>query len=158
MSPHGRVCRRMGEFALTLKDFISTMALPLYGETNTMGLTLEGENKDKLQLLIEAASSTKSSYTSWIQYFDEEEASRNDLILEALLAYCLSWFIFPCGPEDSLNSCLLLLAVLHEKERKMALAPIYPGSLYARLDECVTNLTRFLRHYDVVSHVGYVFL
>lgn len=64
-----------GDFASTLEDALSTMALPLYGETNAMGSTLAGEDKDKFNRLTEAESSTKSSYESWICYFDEDEGS-----------------------------------------------------------------------------------
>lgn len=40
----------------------------------------------------------------------------------------------------------------------MARAPIYMGSLYARLDECVANITHSLGHYNIMSHVVSVFL
>lgn len=66
------------------------MALPLYDEANAVDLTPVGEDKGRLQHLRAVASSTKSSYSSWICYFDEGEGSRSGLILEAMLAYWLS--------------------------------------------------------------------
>lgn len=50
-----------------------------------MGSTLIGEDKDKLQQLMEAASS-KPLCASWINNFDEGKGSCYGLILEALLA------------------------------------------------------------------------
>lgn len=93
--------------------------------------------------------STKSSYSSWIRYFDEGEGRNIGLTLEALLVYWLSWFIFLSGSEDSLNGYVLPLVNLLAKGKKVALAPIYLGSLYARLDECVANETQSLGRYDV---------
>lgn len=66
-----------GEFGPTLEDVLNITALPLYGETNTMGLILEGEDEDKLQSLTaaihhsKAASSNKFTNSSWIHYLDE---------------------------------------------------------------------------------------
>lgn len=68
-----------------------------------MGSTLVGEDKDKLQQLTEATSSTKSSYASWLRYFNEGDGTRSGLIVETFLANWLSWFIFPSGPEDGMN-------------------------------------------------------
>lgn len=39
------------------------------------------------------------------------------------------------------------------EQRRWRLALIYLGSLYARLDGCVLNVTWSLRCYDVVSHM-----
>lgn len=38
----------LGRVGPTLEDVLNLMALPLYGETNTMGVTFEGEDEDKL--------------------------------------------------------------------------------------------------------------
>lgn len=75
------------------------MALPLYGEFNVMGSTLVGEDKDKLQRLMEASSSIKSSYASWIHYFNKGEGSLVGFpgVSASLLAILV---IFPGGPED----------------------------------------------------------
>lgn len=39
----------LGEFKLTLEDVMSLTALPLYRETNDMGVIFGGEDEDKLQ-------------------------------------------------------------------------------------------------------------
>lgn len=41
--------------------------------------------------------SSKSTYVSWICYFDEGEGSQSGLVLEALLPYWSSWFIPSSG-------------------------------------------------------------
>lgn len=76
----------------TLKDVLSFMALPLYGESNAMGLIYEGENDDNLQglmllLVIPRSCLPTNLHVSWIQYFDEGNGSCSGLLLEALLAY-----------------------------------------------------------------------
>lgn len=69
------------------------MALSLYEEANSMGTEFEGEDEDNLQGLVaaichsKATSSSKSTYLSWIRYFDKGEGSCSRLVLEALLAY-----------------------------------------------------------------------
>lgn len=92
-----------------------------------MGLTLVGEDKNKQQLLIEAASSTKSSYAAWIYYFDEGKGSCNGLVLKALLAYWLSMFIFPSKLEDGPNSYVLSLVIILEKGKNVALVSNLSG-------------------------------
>lgn len=85
-------------------------------------------------------SSNKSTYASWIRYFYKGERSLIRVVLEAVLAYSLSWFILPSGLEDGLNNYAFPFAILLAKGKKLALAPIYLGSLYARLDECLSNV------------------
>lgn len=81
------------EFGPTLEDVLNLMTLPLYRETNSMSLTFKGEDEDKLQQLTvaighsSAISSSKSTYASWISYFDEGKRSDGGLVLEALIAY-----------------------------------------------------------------------
>lgn len=83
---------------------------------------------------------TKSSYSSWTHYFDEGEGSHNGLIMEALSTYWLSWFIFLSALEDVLKDYIFPLTILLAKGKNVALAPIYLGPLYARLDDCVANV------------------
>lgn len=101
--PHTYCC--LGGLGLTLEDVLSLMALPLYGETKAVCTMFEGEDEEKLQWLIatvshsKATSSSKSTYVSWIPYFDEGKGSHSGLVLEALLAYWLSWFILRSASE-----------------------------------------------------------
>lgn len=94
-----------------------------------------------MQRLTAAASSTKSSYSSRIHYSYEGEGSPSGLALEALFACWLSWFVFPSGLEVGLNDYVFPLAIILEKRKKLELAPSYPGSLYARFDNWVANMT-----------------
>lgn len=87
-----------------------------------MGLTLEGEDKDKLGRLTEVVSYNKSAHKSCIHYFYESRVS--GLVLETLLAYWLSWFISPSG-QDRLSSYIFSSAILLAKGRKVVVAPIY---------------------------------
>lgn len=50
--------------------------------------------------------------------------------------------------EDGLNEYVFPLEILLAKGKKVVLATIYLGSLYARLDECIPNMTRSLGCYD----------
>lgn len=75
------------------------------------------------------------------------------------MAYCLFWFIFPSGSEDSLNDYVFPLVVLLAKGKKVALPLIYLGCFCnARLDECVVKCGRSIERYDVVSCMDSVFL
>lgn len=56
------------------------------------------------------------------------------------------------------KSYVFLLAILLEKGERLALGLIYLGSLFARLDEFIINVTRSLGSYDVVMHVNSSFL
>lgn len=96
-----------------------------------MGLTFEAGDEDKLQRITatighsKATSSNKSMFASWISYFDEGEGSRRRLVLEALVAYLLSWFILPSVLEDGMNSYVFPLMILLAKGKKVTLAPVY---------------------------------
>lgn len=57
-------------------------------------------------------TSKKSTYASWIRYFDEGEGNQGALVLDVLLSYWLSWFVLPIRLEDDLNSSLFPLAIL----------------------------------------------
>lgn len=70
----------------------------------------------------------------------------------AFLAYQLSWYVLPSLPKYGLNNYIFPLAVPISKGVRFALAPLYPGSLYARLDECARNVTQAMGRYDVVTH------
>lgn len=52
------------------------------------------------------------------------------MVLEALFSYWLSWFVLPSEPEGGLNSYMFPLAILLAKGERLALAPIYLGSLF----------------------------
>lgn len=65
--------------------------------------------------------------------------------------YCVSCLLRSTkGPEDGLNGFVFPLPILLAK--RLVLAPLYLGSLYYRLDECVNNVVRSVWRYDVVTH------
>lgn len=61
----------------------------------------------------------------------------------------------PKWPLEWYKFIYLLMAIYLTKGEKLALDPIYLGSLFTRLDECVHNI---LCRYDVVTHSDTCFL
>lgn len=63
--------------------------LPLYRETNTVGIILRKGEAMKLlsSTMISSETSDKSTYASRLRYFDEGEESKSRVVLEALLSY-----------------------------------------------------------------------
>lgn len=82
--------------------------------------------------------------------------ARSDIEFEARLSYSLSWYVLPSGPEDDLNPYKFSLLILAKRE-SLAVLPLYLGSLYYRLDECVSNIVKFVGHFHVLTHVDTVF-
>lgn len=60
--------------------------------------------------------------------------------------------------EDELNPYVFLMTRLNSKGMTFTLAPLDLGSLYARLDECIGNITRTMGRYHVVTHAESIFL
>lgn len=86
------------KFGPTFKDAIILMMLPICGDTNAMGVTLNKKHSKKLEELnntiIASKSLKEASKASLIRYFDEG-AGKERGVVEALLSYWLSWFILP---------------------------------------------------------------
>lgn len=64
--------------------------------------------------------------------------------LDAFLAYSLNYFVFPSPLEDGMDPFVFLVAGLLAQGKKLALAPLYMGPLYACLDECSRNISLFV--------------
>lgn len=77
--------------------------------------------------------------------------------LKAMLAYWLP-YILSTVPEDGLNPYVFPLAIRLGRGEKLALAPIFLGSLVRRLDESVENLLKSMGRYIVVSYINTSFL
>lgn len=60
--------------------------------------------------------------------------------------------------ENGLHNYVFPLAVLLAKGSSLALAPLYLGSLYSRLDECSQSVLKSINRYDVVTYAGVSFL
>lgn len=71
---------------------------------------------------------------------------------ETMLVHWLSWYVLPSGPEDGLNPYVFPLAIRLAKGERLALASIYFGSLFYRLDECIKNIVKSIGRYHVVTH------
>lgn len=80
------------------------------------------------------------------------------MIVEAFLSYWLSIYILLSGPEDGINVYKFPLTVCLAKRKKLSLDPLYLGSLYSWLDECVCNITTSMARYDLVTYVDSAFL
>lgn len=81
------------------------------------------------------------------------------MIVEAFLSYCLFSFgyVLPSGPEDRINTYVFPLAFRLARGKKLLLRPLYLGSFYAQLDNCIRNVTFSVGRYDVVTHVDSAF-
>lgn len=72
-----------------------------------------------------------------MRWFTEVPGIASKVVLEAMLAFWLSWYVLPRRPEDGINSYVFSLAIRLTKGGKVAL---FLGSLFYRLDECVQSL------------------
>lgn len=70
-------------------------------------------------------------------------------MVDTSLSYCLSWHVLPSDLKDGLNSYIFLLAISIMRRVQFALFPLYFGSLYARLNECLGNALRAMERYDL---------
>lgn len=78
--------------------------------------------------------------------------------LKAMLSFWLSWYVLSSGPEDSINAYVFPMAIRLARGEKVALAPIFLGSLFYRLNECVQTLIRSMGRYIVASYAQMAFL
>lgn len=80
-----------GEFTPFLEDMARLTMLPMFVETNAMGVVLEERDEMKLMymtsVIITPTMSGKSTYTTWPQFFDEGDGSRSCYVVEAFLTY-----------------------------------------------------------------------
>lgn len=96
-----------------------------------MEVVLEGEYKVKLPCLTSAMSASSTSgklkYATCLRFFNEGDGSLSGCIMEAYLAYWLSWFVLPSGLEDGLNPYVFPMTIWLAKGEKLALAPLFLG-------------------------------
>lgn len=85
----------------------------------------------------ESKHNSKSTYSTWVQYFTQGAGAKSEIEFDAMLAYWLSCNALPSGPEDGINHYIFPLAIRLARGEKLALAPVFLGSLSYRLDECV---------------------
>lgn len=61
-------------------------------------------------------------------------------------------------PDDQINPYISPLVVMLAKGEKLALIPIFLGSLFFRLDECAQNLVKSMGPYTFISYANTSFL
>lgn len=66
--------------------------------------------------------------------------------------------MLPSRPEDGLNTSVFPLAILLVKGKRLALALLYLGSLFYRLNECLKNIVWSVEHYNVVTYTDIEFI
>lgn len=82
----------------------------------------------------------------------------NEIEFEAMLSYWFSWYVLPNSPENVLNPYVFSVAVQPAKEERLAVASIYLGSLFNKLDGCIRNIVKSVGHYHVVTQANIAFL
>lgn len=87
-----------GEFSPSTEDVAMLILLPLFGEAHAIGVALSEEDQKKVELLNKSLSSSKylsnkTTYLSWVKYFDEGVGRNSQFQIEAFLA-CGSCTLF----------------------------------------------------------------
>lgn len=86
--------------------------LLMFGNVHVVDfLDEEGKARvEELQALMSRSkyATNKMTYLSWVKYFYEGARRNSPYLLDALLAYWLSYFIFPSPPEDGVNNFVFL--------------------------------------------------
>lgn len=78
--------------------------------------------------------------------------------LEAMLSFWLSWHVLLSGPEDGINAYVFPIAIRLARGEKVALTPIFLGSLFYRLYECVHNLISSMGCHTMALYAQTAFL
>lgn len=93
-----------------------------------------------------------------MRYFTYGEGAKSTIEFEAILAYWPSWYALSRGPKDGISPYVFPRAIRLAKGERLALAPIYLGSLFYQLDECVQNIIKSMGRSIVVSYADTSFL
>lgn len=88
------------EFDLSLEDVAMLASLSMFGEAHVASLNPDGEDKRMINALNTSLSKSKYStynatYLSRAKYFDKGKWMNSSYQVDAFLAYCLSYFVFP---------------------------------------------------------------
>lgn len=75
-----------------------------------------------------------------------------------MLSYWLSCYVLPNGPKDSLYAYVFPLPIRLARGDRLALALVYVGLLFYRLNECVHKITRSMGQFLVVTYADTSFL
>lgn len=125
-------------------------------------VVLDAEDKVRRILqneaLFDSNTKGKSTYTTCVSYFTEGAGVKTSIVLEAMVAFWLSWYVLPCGLEDEIHPYVFSLAVKLAKGEQLAPALIFLGSLFFRLDECAQSRLKSMGRYTVVFYANSAFL
>lgn len=102
-------------------------------------------------------TSDKSTCSSWLRYFNEGEGSQSGLVWRPYFIFVVMVHAFECA-RGWLEHLCVSLDILFTKGEKLALALIYLGPLFLRLDGCVANTEHSVGRCDVVTHANMSFL
>lgn len=83
---------------------------------------------------------------------------KSGIVLEAMLAFWVSWYVLPSGPQDGIHPYVFPLAIKLSKVEQLALALIFLGSLFYHLDECIQNQLKSMGRYTVFFYANSAFL
>lgn len=99
-----------------------------------------------LKYLLAKMTATKSfeesTYPTWLRFFVERDGA--DLILRLGLSCVLAVLLQAPEWVERWVTSTLSCCNPNRQRVKVVLAPIFLGSLYARLDECFSNITELL--------------
>lgn len=122
---------------------------------DTEDITLDEADKKKMKALnkalLDSKSSNKSKYASWARHFISE--CGNGVTLSSKPCYHTSSHAMSCRVAMKMtliHTCSTCNQI--SQKGKIGPRPIYLGSLYYRLDECVGNIVKSVGHYHVVTH------
>lgn len=109
-------------------------------------ILLDKTNNQKLEALNKALSESKSlnmsTYASWVRPFDIGMRKGREIEFKAILSYWLSRYVLLSSLEDDFDSYVFLFAISLAQGERLAIVPIYLGSLFYRLDECIQNIVK----------------
>lgn len=134
------LCGVMAECDQWLED-VAMLTMPMFGKAHIASLYLDGEDKNRINAL--NTSLLKSKYlTNKTTYLLFRPGGRDEqsIRFDAFLAYWLSYFVFPRLFEDGLHIFVFPMAVLLAQGKRLALALLSLGAIYALLDEYSKNV------------------
>ncbi|MED6132603.1 hypothetical protein PIB30_020613 [Stylosanthes scabra] len=162
-----------GEFSPTLEDVAMLLQLPVFGNLDLTNLYVDLDlrklARDLLQLDSKKKKCTiKYSYSNWSRYFfgnflnGEFVPASDDIPVDlkeaAFIAYWLSKYVFLGPADECLSQGVFLLACVIAQGRCVPLAPLYLGSLYARLDHFSEQLKIAHGRFPVLAYIDEIFL
>ncbi|MED6128224.1 hypothetical protein PIB30_095539 [Stylosanthes scabra] len=125
-------------------------------------------DEDKTQSSKKNKCTVKYSYSNWPRYFfgdffnGEFILASDDIPVDlkeaAFIAYWLSKYVFLGPTDECMSQGVFLLACVIAKGKRVPLAPLYLGGLYARLDHFFEQLRIAHGRFPVLAYIDEIFL